>query len=25
MRRLNEQLGFRPISGMVVMRGPATR
>jgi GNAT superfamily N-acetyltransferase len=23
MRRLNEQLGFRPISGMVVMRGPA--
>jgi mycothiol synthase len=25
MRRLNEQLGFRPISGMVVMRGPAAR
>ena len=22
MRRLNEQLGFRPIPGMVVMRGP---
>jgi mycothiol synthase len=23
MRRLNEQLGFRPIPGMIVMRGPA--
>jgi mycothiol synthase len=23
MRRLNEELGFRPIPGMVVMRGPA--